>query len=170
MDFSQGKTQTFFANIMKEMRQNLQGQNFLRFYFQGNFILENQNVLNSAQWASSFIYSCLFTFLLIILSWMNQKVTIFDLLFVQMFFQKSYVIGGRNWNEWKICRYMKIFCLVINSRLCWWIRNFKWKHLVYAHRKIWLYSFFFVTHSWALADPNCIIRRLCHSPMISMLL
>ena len=31
--------------------------------------------------------------------------------------------------------------------------------------------FFFVTdvtHSWASAGPNCIIRRLCHSPMISM--
>ena len=25
-----------------------------------------------------------------------------------------------------------------------------------------------VTHSWALAGPNCIIRRLCHSPMVSI--
>ena len=33
------------------------------------------------------------------------------------------------------------------------------------------FPFFFltnVTHSWALAGPNCIIRRLCHSPMVSI--
>ena len=27
-----------------------------------------------------------------------------------------------------------------------------------------------ITHSWASAGPNCIIWRLCHSPMVSMLL
>ena len=27
-----------------------------------------------------------------------------------------------------------------------------------------------ITHSWALAGPNCIIQRLCSSPMVSMLL
>ena len=62
-------------------------------------------------------------------------------------------------------RYLKSFIKIGSNR----IPLTTWKN-----SEIFLFfSFVFlteVTHSWASAGPNCIIRRLCHSPMVSPLL
>ena len=62
-------------------------------------------------------------------------------------------------------RYLKSFIKIGSNR----IPLTTWKN-----SEIFLFfSFVFlteVTHSWASAGPNCIIRRLCHSPIVSPLL
>ena len=43
-------------------------------------------------------------------------------------------------------------------------------HSILESLFLFLYFSTGIFHLWALAGPNCIIRRLCHSPMVSMLL
>ena len=64
--------------------------------------------------------------------------------------------------------------IVCSSKKTWalMLTVFSTKVKVPGVKKYWLGDFLLLTdvsYSWALAGPNCIVPRLCYSPIVSML-